>query len=136
MSDSLHIDGRRPLAIAASLFLLACSGVALFHPSLFGSLAGSLSTLGPLVLLVGLLPLIVSLAAWLRSAQRRGIEDSTGRVVGRQIAMLAFIASEVAFFAASVRCLPAICNLSRDRGPRILAAGPDAPCGPLGWPAS
>ena len=100
MSDSLHIDGRRPLAIAVSLFLLACSGIALFHPSLFGSLAGSLSTLGPLVLLVGLLPLIVSLAAWLRSAQGRDIADSSGRVVGRQIAMLAFIASEVAFFAA------------------------------------
>jgi len=99
VSAAPAIDGRRPVTIAASLFLLACSGLALFHPAMFGVLAGGISFLGPFILLVGLLPLVVSLAAWLRTARGRGVADDGERLVGRQIAMLGFIVSEVAFFA-------------------------------------
>ncbi|MER8440122.1 cytochrome c oxidase subunit 3 [Mesorhizobium sp. M1312] len=92
-------DGRWPVATAVSLFLLACAGLALFHPSLFGTLAGSIAALGPLVIAVGLLPLFIALTAWSRatSGERANGPQNT---FGPRIAIIALIASEVAFFAA------------------------------------
>ncbi|MGE0279883.1 MAG: cytochrome c oxidase subunit 3 [Rhizobiaceae bacterium] len=96
-SELRHTDGRWPVAIAASLFLLACAGLALFHPSLFGPLAGNLNSLGVYVIAIGLAPLFIALAAW----WRHSYEPTDGRNdTGARIAMLAFIASEIAFFAA------------------------------------
>jgi len=95
---ALRSDGRWPLTIAASLFLLACSGLALFRPTLFGPLGGAIAALGPFVLAVGLLPLVGALAAWSRSAGRSG--DAAAGSFGPRTALLAFIASETAFFAA------------------------------------
>ena len=92
-------DGRWPVAVAVSLFLLACAGLALFHPSLFGPLAGGIAILGPLVIVAGLLPLSIALTAWSRATSR---EHATGaqNTFGLRAAILALIASEVAFFAA------------------------------------
>jgi cytochrome c oxidase subunit 3 len=99
VTETDRTDGRWPVAIAVSLFLLACCGLALFHPSLFGPLAGSVAALGPLVIAVGLLPLFIALAAWSRATSGEHA-DAPQNTFGPRIAILALIASEVAFFAA------------------------------------
>jgi len=99
MNGATQTSGRWPVAIAASLFLLAWSGLALVHPPLFGPLAGGIAAIGPLILLIGLLPLFASLLWWLGSIRDRGTGDQAP-VFGGQTALLAFIVSEVAFFAA------------------------------------
>jgi len=86
-------DGRWPVAIAASLFLVALSGLALFHPSLLG-----LTALGPFVIAIGLVPLFIALTGWWRAASGNSADDPSD--AGARTALLAFIASEVAFFAA------------------------------------
>lgn len=88
-------QGRWPAAIAASMFLLALSALGLFHPELFGFAGRMMRSAGPVVLLIGLVPLAVALGGWLRSAPAAGSEKSVGR-----IAMIAFIATESMFFAA------------------------------------
>lgn len=108
MTDQSHAvagkleDGRWPVAIAASLFLLAGSGLALFHPELFGaSVARIVNSIGTATLLLGLIPLLAAIAAWLASAwpgpSYCPAADSKRTARG---AMFAFIASEAAFFAA------------------------------------
>ena len=91
-------DGRWPLLLAGSLLLLAGSAVAVFHPSLFDLPGNGFGGGGRLpFLLVGLVPFLVVLLAWYRSAAS---EAGGGPLAAARVAMLAFILSEVMFFAA------------------------------------
>ena len=104
MTDHVRAEARQenggawPVAIAVSLFLLAGSGVVLFHPDVFGHAVGSVvGTIGLWALLPGLALLLVAIAAWSVSASSaRGESD---RRPAARIAMFAFIASEAMFFA-------------------------------------
>jgi heme/copper-type cytochrome/quinol oxidase subunit 3 len=98
MNTSRTADGRWPVATAASLFILAVCGLALFHPRLFGgSAARIIESLGLTTLFFGLLPFLAALGAWYLATPTTSPAATERRRA--RMAMFAFIASEAMFFA-------------------------------------
>ena len=138
MTDQASIaagqENRRawPVAIAGCLFLLAGSGLALFHPEFFGrSIGRVVGAAGPWIVLVGVIPLLAAIAGW--SASSLGDRHRSNRSAAR-VAMFAFIASEAMFFAAF---FAAYLSFAVDPGIAGLTAWPPAamrPDDPWGGP--
>ena len=125
-----------PIAVAASVFLLAVGGLAFMRPDELGPAAQTaFGAIGPAALLVGLVPLVAAALWWTRRAIAGQAEPDAARSLrAERVGMVLFLVSEAAFFAA---LFAAYLHFALDPGIAGLSAWPPAairPVDPWGGP--